>query len=263
MKIRVLVKTICLFALGLTLSACGGGGSSSSEPVEQPPRTEKVQRLVSQTADITFYLFGTENLFEDNFYDEKGLLVRKEIRTEDRPFGETDGDTYYIYTYDDQNDLLTRSVFRNNFLTVLAEYDENGDEFKKTFYNIDGTNRSSVGIFTYDDNGRKLTEIFEADNRTGRNRSYSYDGNTVLRIDNNFANTTLKSTLDEEGNVIMREYMFQSIDDVNTISYLRDDNGNVITETISQVRVFKADGRVVNRVKTINYKWEEFEILVD
>jgi len=249
MKIRVLIKTICLFSWGLMLS---------SESVEQPPRLEKVQRLVSEVSNIS-------PIGRTYTYDDRGRLI-KTVLDFDGIADELDG--FYTYTYDDETRLLTRSQhdpkkFDEPFR--VATFNEFGDIIKTEFNREPGDDQVNTSTYTYDVEGRKLTE--ERDNNNDGADvffDYTYERNKVIeRIDRTrpgFEDSVTIYIYDDRGNLIRTDEADENLvvtRSKNFTSYIYDDNNINIITIINDII---GDGSLE---RITNYVWEEFEILVD
>ena len=244
---------ICLLLLSLCLSGC----AKPAEPVQMYLLTEIVvyrdgaakptKPLTCRYNENGLLLERQEpGIVDQYYYDKKGNLEYR-IQSHDDGLVATlnaDGnalsvefeDTQRQCTYDARGSLLTETlttdgvIERNDRYSYV--YTRYGDVEQSTLTDMYGQVQQWNYRYTYDEQGRKLTEeLLQADGAPYIT-NYSYNENGDILKKENISPTgyreTLYCTYDQEGRLLRRSYELSNYTD--TVEYTYDDQGRRITE---------------------------------
>jgi len=202
----------------------------------------------------------------ENIYNEKGKLIEEKIFISEKELAER-----RTYKIDENGKILNEFThyLDESIDTLLYEYDENGNVFKKTLTDSDGQLESKE-LFKYK-NGKEISYVFYNENDdiiVERISGYDSSGNLLRIVYSNLEDDEkyrIENTYASE-NKLIEALKFNGNDDlVEKISYKHDENGRVVeiiaeNQNQNSISSFKYDdnGNVIeqkemNNDETLNH----------
>lgn len=266
------IFSICsLIICAAMLSGCGAEKSNGKTEVTSNPETTASTENASETTSLTSEIIS-ETTVEETEAEEQINYQKKRVIT-----CPADGDSYvsYEYEYIDDNNYKETSLYSDGNIGSISEY-KNDFLVKYTLYRdgrivfINENDESELNYLIqqsfYDDNQELSSDSFY-DYQFNNDRTEALA--TVKGTYYNYADTGEKKELedvyivykyeyDEAGHIVHKySYAKDNPENISETYYEYDTNGNMISETLGDIRIYKYEYEDNNLIHSYSIRTED------